>query len=142
VFARESIRTSGDTVWSCHVILTHENNAVSYVSGTWGKPQTTFRTTFEIAGTNGLLRHDSRDHQPFVVDGAQADQGKGLLPATPFGESPYLTQIREVYTAFRGGPPPRVTAMDGYEAVRIAESASESLRTGQAVALSPAVAGS
>jgi predicted dehydrogenase len=73
-----------------------------------------------------------------VVDGGVVDDsGTGLLPATPFVESPYLTEIREIYTAFRGGPPPCVTAEDGYQAVRIAEAAVESLSTGRAIQLDP-----
>ncbi len=140
VFARESASAAPEQVRSCQVVVTHTSGAISYVTGTWAPPGTTFRTTFEVAGTNGLLQHDSRDHQPLVVNVGSVDEsGTGLLPATPFVESPYLTEIREVYAAFRGGPPPRVTAEDGYEAVRIAEAAAESLSTGRAVQLSPAV---
>jgi predicted dehydrogenase len=138
VFARQTIAPGPDVVRSCQVILTHSNGALSYVSGTWARPGTTFRTRFEVAGTNGLLQHDSRDHQPLMVDGGVVDDsGTGLLPATPFVESPYLTEIREIYTAFRGGPPPRVTAEDGYQAVRIAEAAVASLSTGRAIQLDP-----
>ncbi len=69
-----------------------------------------------------------------VVDGGASDaSGTGLLPATPFVESPFLTEIREMYTAFGGGPPPRVSADDGVRAILIAEAAIESLETGRAV---------
>ncbi len=134
VFARE-VQTSGpDSIRSVQVILTHVSGAISYVTGTWAKPGTTFRTTFEVAGTLGFLRHDSSEHTALVVDGGEPDaSGTGLLPATPFVESPFLTEIREMYTAFGGGPPPRVSADDGVRAILIAEAAIESLETGRAV---------
>jgi len=53
--------------------------------------------------------------------GMAVPAGTGLLPATPFVESPYLSEIREISAAFVGGPPPRVSADDGLQAVRIGD---------------------
>lgn len=140
VFAREVQASGLQGVRSVQVVLTHLGGALSYVTGTWAKQGTTFRTTFEVAGTHGLLRHDSREHAPLMVDsGDQTAPGSGLLPETPFVESPFLTEIREVYRAFRGGPPPRVSADDGVQAIRIAEAAITSLGSGTAVSVSPEV---
>ena len=134
VFARETQTPAPRGIRSAQLVLTHADGALSYVTGTWAAAGTTFRTTFEIAGTGGLLRHDSRDNPPLVVDsGTRQASGTGLLPATPFVESPFLTEIREVYGAFRGGPPPRVSAYDGLQALRVAEAAVESLGSGLAV---------
>jgi predicted dehydrogenase len=120
VFAREVRPTVGVGVRSAQTILTHASGAISYVTGTWAKPGTTFRTTFEIAGTDGLLWNDSRQHSLLAIDGGTGDKaGTGLLPATPFVESPYLTEIREISDAFQGGEAPRVSADDGLQAVRI-----------------------
>jgi myo-inositol 2-dehydrogenase/D-chiro-inositol 1-dehydrogenase len=138
VFARQSKADPAESlsVRSCQVVLTHVGGALSYVAGTWSRPGTTFRTTFEIAGSGGILYHDSHAHQAFTLDAATPDlSGAGLLPSTPHIESPYLTEIREIYAAFRGGPPPRVSAEDGYQAVRIAEAAAESLVAGRVIAL-------
>lgn len=143
VFARETRSSDPHPILSSQIVLTHTSGAVTYVTGTWARPQTTFRTRFEVAGTDGLLQHDSRDHAPLVVDGGESDEsGTGLLPSTRFVESPYLTEIREVYGAFRGGPSPRVSAEDGYQAIRLAEAAIESLATGRAVTLEAALEGS
>lgn len=130
VFARST--TAGDVV-SAQVVLTHVNGAVSYVSGTWAPPGSKFRTRFEVAGSDGLVHHDSAQHSPVVIDGGSDDAGRGLLPPPTFTESPYTTQLREFFTAINGGPEPRVTAADGLEAVRLAEAANTSLRTGEAV---------
>ncbi|WP_168207446.1 ROK family protein [Microlunatus elymi] len=135
-FARKSRVGEGkDAVINAQVILTHDSGAISYVGGTWARPGTTFRTTFEIAGTAGILRHDSTQYRPVVVDLGQAkadEEGTGLLPAV-HGVSPFATEIAEIAAAFTGGPSPRVTAEDGYAAILIAEAAIASLQTGEPV---------
>jgi len=130
VFARH---TTADDVVSAQVVLTHDSGALSYVTGTWAPPGSVFRTRFEIAGSDGLLHHDSSQHSPLVVDGGAADQSRGLMPPRAFTESPYLTEIREFLVAITGGREPRVSAADGLEAVRLAQAANMSLRTGGAV---------
>lgn len=133
-FARQTATGDGlDAVISAQVVLTHVDGAISYVGGTWARQGTAFRTTFEIAGTGGLLTHDSTQHKPVVIDaGARREEGSGLLPAV-HGVSPFATEIGEFARAFSGGPAPRVDAEDGYAAILIAEAAIESLQTGQPV---------
>jgi len=135
-FARKTAIGEGkDGVVSAQVVLTHTSGAISYVGGTWARPGTTFRTTFEIAGTGGILRHDSTEHLPVRIDGGlRSSDGTGLLPAM-HGVSPFATEIAEFARAFAGGEPPRVTAEDGLAAILIAEAAIESLQTGQPVAV-------
>ncbi|WP_329267135.1 Gfo/Idh/MocA family protein [Streptomyces sp. NBC_01451] len=118
-------------------VLTHADGTITQVVGVWGPPGTPFRTTFHVSGTGGTLQHDSRAHPDLRITGAGADGPAEGIPAGDFGESPYLTQIREFAEAFAGGPEPRVSGRDGVAAVRIAEAAAESARTGQAVELAP-----
>lgn len=133
----QSTQADGELgVRSGQVVLTHMSGAISYVTGTWARSGSTFRTTFEIAGTDGILRHDSAEHPLLRVDGgAAADDGTGLFPATSGNESPFLTELGEFAAAFAGGASPRVTAADGVAAVRLAEAARESARTGQVIQL-------
>lgn len=138
VFAREATTPDGDTrrgVVSAQVVLTHVGGALSYVTGTWAAPGSVFRTRFEIAGTDGLVHHDSTEHSALQIDGGSAGASRGLLPGGSFTESPYLTEIRELAAACTGGPQPRVSAHDGLEAVRLAEAADLSLSRGAAVDL-------
>ena len=130
-YAQES--TAGG-VRSVQVLLTHRRGALSTVCGTWARPGTRFRTAFDIAGTGGVLTHDSIQHPLLQTDfGDQpvAGAGRGLLPAMAY-ESPFRTELGEFLTALRGGPPPRVSARDGLAAIRIAEAAQRSLASGQA----------
>nr|WP_174257683.1 Gfo/Idh/MocA family oxidoreductase [Phytoactinopolyspora alkaliphila] len=139
VFARRAVGPDEGGVRgvvSAQAILTHASGAVSYVTGTWAAPGSTFRTTFEVAGTGGIVHHDSVARAPLAIDGGAAGESRGLLPGTAFTESPFLTELRAFLTAFRGGPPPPVSAHDGVQAVRLAEAANASIASGQAVELS------
>ena len=91
-------------------LLTHAGGARSEVTAEWGEPGRPFRTTFEIAGTDGSLRHDSTaDHHTRVAD-------------------PTVEMLDEFRAAIRGGPTPRVTVADAKAALCTALAAAESAR--------------
>ncbi|MFJ4713675.1 Gfo/Idh/MocA family protein [Streptomyces sp. NPDC088785] len=116
-------------------VLTHASGALSHVLGVWGPPDLPFRTTFRVAGPDGILEHDSATPTGFrVLAQGRRPVGEGI-PGSPMTESPYLTELREFAAAVTGGPAPRVSARDGVEAVRIAVAAAESARTGDPVEL-------
>lgn len=114
--------------------LTHESGVISQVLGVWGPPATPFRYTFHVAGSNGTLTHDSLAHPSLHLTGSAGAQA-GAVPTGDFGEDPFAAQIREFASAFQGGPAPRVNALDGVAAVRIAAAARRSAATGLAVAV-------
>ncbi|WP_405810539.1 Gfo/Idh/MocA family oxidoreductase [Streptomyces sp. NBC_00210] len=112
--------------------LTHASGVISQVSGVWGPPATPFRYTFHVAGSKGTIFHDSQAHLGLRVIGGGGGDAAGI-PTGDFGEDPFAVQIREFAAAFQGGPPPRVDALDGVAAVRMAEAARLSAVTGKAV---------
>jgi predicted dehydrogenase len=117
-------------------VLTHASGVITQVVGVWAPPATPFRTTFHVAGTGGTVTHDSLAAPGLRVLGTGTGGVADGIPAGDFGESPYTTQIREFAAAFTvRGPEPRVSAADGVAAVRIAEAAAESARTGHAIEL-------
>ncbi|OEU86471.1 dehydrogenase [Streptomyces oceani] len=119
-------------------VLTHASGALSHVHGVWGLPDSEFRTTFRIAGRDGVLHHDSAQTKAFrVVASGERAAGEGI-PATNLTESPFVGELREFAAALDGGPTPRVTARDGLAAVRIAVAAAESARTGETVRIEDA----
>jgi predicted dehydrogenase len=119
---------------TAQVILTHASGAVSYVNGVWSSNPIAFQTRFEVAGDAGLLQHDSLANPPLAFNGSD-EEVSGFQPSTPFGESPYLTELREFYHAFLGGPAPRVDAADGLAAVALAAAALRSIETAAPVTL-------
>jgi myo-inositol 2-dehydrogenase/D-chiro-inositol 1-dehydrogenase len=124
----------GHDVTTAHVVLTHVGGAISHVRGVWGPPGTTFATTFSVAGDEGVLTWDSADAAALRLDVGRRTTGGEVRPSTALMESPYLTELREFSEAFAGGPPPRVSAVDGVIAVDLALAALESIESGQPVA--------
>lgn len=121
------------------VILTHANGAVSHVEGSWAMPKPIFRTSIEIAGSEGLITYNSETAAPirFALHKNVEDGQSVGLPGMPMVESPYTTQIKEFYSAIINDTPVRVSAEDGLAAVQIARAALESAKTGQAVEIQP-----
>lgn len=132
-----SVRTGNETtpIEAAHVLLTHESGAISHVAGVWGAAHLEFTTEYSVAGTLGTLTHSSARERNYTTDYADLSAGAQLTPATDPAASPYFLELQEFVTAIQGGSQPRVTLSDGVAAVRIANAALESLRTGQPVDL-------
>ncbi|MEV6751302.1 Gfo/Idh/MocA family oxidoreductase [Streptomyces sp. NPDC051214] len=125
-------------VVSATAVLTHASGAISHITGLWGLPDQRFRTTFRVAGGDGLLQHDSTTVPGYRITAQGVRAANEGIPSSPMTESPYLSELRDFAASWEeGGPEPRVGARDGIEAVRIAEAAVESSRTGRAVELRP-----
>lgn len=92
---------------SAHVTLTHANGAISHLRADWLEPGTPFRSTVEVAGSDGILRFDTD------VD--------------PIGADPYRAQLADFAEAIRTGGEARVTAEDGLAAVALVDAAYASL---------------
>lgn len=140
VFAK-SIRTQDPGATSDHglAILTHASGALSHVEGSWAYPPPTFRTQFEIAGSEGLLLHDSEATAPITLR-LQQRSGESPdvpLPSSPLLEDPYTTEIKAFYDALLHDRPMPVTAGDGLAALHIALAAIESAQSGRPVHLEP-----
>jgi predicted dehydrogenase len=128
----------GHRMQTAHVVLTHSGGAISHVRGLWGPPHITFRTSFHVAGDDGVLHFDSAGPPGVRLDLGPVPTGGEARPAAAAGESPYLTEIREFAAAIAGGPAPRVSAVDGVIAVDLAEAALHSVDRGEAVAIDTA----
>ncbi len=119
-------------------ILTHKSGVLSHIEGGWSYPPPTFRTSFEIAGDRGLIEHPAESSAPVRIHMAEtAPASMVAVPRSPLDEDPYTTEIKHFYHVLNGDiTTPRVTAEDGLEALRIAEAAARSARTGRAVKVS------
>ncbi|MFK7802565.1 MAG: Gfo/Idh/MocA family protein [Anaerolineae bacterium] len=134
VFAKSVAQENkGAPVDHALVILTHESGTISHVEGSWAYPPPLFRTQIEVAGSNGLIQHDSDKtavsgvyfHQKAVADAPDVP-----LPTSPLHEDPYTTQLKAFYRHLQFDEPLRVSAADGLAALKIGLAALQSAQTG------------
>ncbi len=116
-----------------YVILTHVSGAISHLTASWARQGMPFRTSFELAGSDGMLEYAS-DARPALRTAPPELASAG---GSSFDISPWAAELDEFVTAIRGGPPPRVRAEDGRAALAIALAALESAESGRAIELSP-----
>jgi predicted dehydrogenase len=107
--------------------LTFENGCVAHVESTWMDPSG-FRTTFEVAGSGGLIEFDSRSAPALrtnVADGTKAETPSAAE------DDPYYGELRGFLDAVVNGTPAPVTGEDGLRALAISLAAIESAQTGR-----------
>lgn len=134
VFAR-GLTFRGLPVDHALITLRFASGAIGHVEASWAFPPGSFRTSFELAGSDGLLAHDSDDARPLLVQyqpGAAPERAPGP-PAPPSPDDPYRRELEHFLQALETGEPFLVTPRDAHEALRVALAAIESLRTGQPV---------
>ena len=143
VWARTVRDASGADVDFGLAVLRHVSGAITHVSGGWVYPWPVFRTGFEIAGDGGLIVYESTDAvpvTPYLIGKRDEGAASTGLPDSPVAENPWALELADFVSSIQGGGPPRVTAEDGLEAVRIANAVIDSSRTGRPVRLHPAAA--
>jgi predicted dehydrogenase len=121
-----------------HTLLTlrFASGAIGHIEASWAFPAGNFRTSFELAGTEGLLVHDSDEAQPLDVQyhpGAAPASPPVLGSSAPLQGDPYLLEFKHVLDALDSGAAFLVTPDDALAALRVALAAIESLRTGRPV---------
>ena len=118
------------------ITLRFESGVMAHVEGTWADPGG-FKVTFEVAGDEGLLEYNFNQPAPvpFELVRAQTEGGgPGVpVPESPVAISPYTLELQNFLESLESGKRPLVAPEDGLEAVRIAEAALTSARTGRPV---------
>ncbi|MEZ0327163.1 MAG: Gfo/Idh/MocA family protein [Fimbriimonas sp.] len=110
--------------------LTFENGAVAHVEGTWMDPSG-FRTTFEVAGSDGIIEFDSRTSPALRVN------RPGLTTTDPAHAAeldPYYLELRGFVDAVSNGTPPPISGEEGLHALGISLAALQSAKTGKLLA--------
>ena len=109
--------------------LTFDSGAIAHVEATWMDPSG-FRTTFEVAGSGGLIQHDSRETATLRTHtGAGSTLDQNLDPT----DDPYYLQLEAFIKALGDGSEVPVSAYEGNMALSISLAAIQSAKTGQAV---------
>lgn len=120
---------------TAHVVLTHRSGVISHIHGSWVAPGMPFRTSVEVAGSEGRLRYDSAEDNALRTDAVLPEADTDYLPPMSPQESPYFAEIADFVAALREGRDARVSPADGIEAVAVAAGAYASIASGAPVAL-------
>ncbi|MFB4349662.1 Gfo/Idh/MocA family protein [Microbacterium sp. CR_7] len=120
---------------SSHVVLTHRSGVISHVHASWGLPGMPFRTSVEVAGSEGRLRYDSAEDRTQRTDAVLDETATDYLPPMSPQESPYYAEIADFVAAVREHRHARVVPADGIRAVAVAEAAMASIASGAPVAV-------
>ena len=110
-------------------VLTFESGCLGHVEATWMDPGG-FRTTFEVAGSGGLIEFDSRTAPSVRVSTIGSTSVENPLAST---DDPYYQELRQFLDAVSAGTTPPVTGLDGLHALAIAIAATESAETDRTV---------
>ena len=119
-----------------HVLATlrHAGGALTHVQGSWAFPKGSFRTSLEIAGSDGLLTlHAS---EPFQSIAEPSDDISDVpQPPTTLAESPYVTQMKHFSAVLHGEGSSIVSPADGAAAVAVCAAIEESIERSRAIDL-------
>lgn len=138
VFAVQNPPTVDDRVpapVTAHVVLTHRSGVISHLHASWVALGMPFRTSVEVAGSEGRLRYDSAEDMTLRTDAVLSAETTDYLPPMSPAESPYYAEIADFVAALREGRDARVSPADGIEAVAVAEAAYASIAAGTPVSL-------
>lgn len=117
------------------VTLKFENGTIAHVEGSWAHEE--FYTTYEFAGTKGILEYDSRrDTSLHLEESTQHHNTTNVsVPKTSMKNTPYYYELRHFLDCINTKTEPLVNSWDALKAVEIASAANQSITTGQVVFL-------
>ncbi len=98
------------------VTVRFQSGAIGHIEGSWADLGR-FRTSFDVAGSGGLLKYDS----------TQMDT---QVPSSPAAVSPYLLEDQHFVDCILSGEQPMVSGADALAAVELALAALQSIDAG------------
>jgi len=129
LYSRSVAATVGQGPDYALTTLTFENGAVAHVESTWMDPDG-FRTTYEVAGSEGMIEFDSRNSASVRTHKAGAHKLESPLNSE---DDPYYKELSAFLDCVKNGTPPPITGRDGLAALSLSLAALESARTGKVV---------
>lgn len=127
VFAKSVGATTGEGKDYGLATVEFENGALAHVEASWMETEAG-RTAFEVCGSEGMLEYDSRNV-------ATLRQGNGLEQHHLPDDDPFYLQLLNFVKASKGESAQTITVREACEALRLAEAALTSAKTGQLVNL-------
>jgi predicted dehydrogenase len=139
VYAKSVRESQSEAAIDYALVTIHfKSGAMAQFEGGWAYPPGYFRTSLDIAGSEGLLEWQSDDSQTikaFLKTSEDKTVARVAIPSSVLAEDPYTSEIKHAYDAIKNNKAFLVTPQDGLEALRLALAAKESLKTGKAIRL-------
>lgn len=113
-------------------LLRFASGTIAHVEASWA--HAAFRTTIELAGEHGILRHDSEESAALRLD-LPGDHGAqpAVTRRVPDPIEPWRRQLRHFLDRLADGAPFQASGEDGARAVELALATLASIRTGRPV---------
>lgn len=115
-------------------LLRFASGVIAHVEASWA--HTSFRTSIEIAGEHGVIRHDSERTAAMRLERTgRADDPVPPVPRNPLAEDPYRAEMRHFVNRLADGQPFLVEADDAIRALEVSLAVLESIRTARPIQL-------
>ncbi|MEL6309569.1 MAG: Gfo/Idh/MocA family oxidoreductase [Chloroflexota bacterium] len=139
VYARSVRGTTPDAPGDYALVtLRFEDSAIAHIEGGWAYPVGFFRTSMDIAGTDGVIEFMSDNAQSLythLANPPDVEADEVAVPAAKAADSPFTAQLRNFYNAIVHDEAPVVTAEEALLALEVGLAAIESAKTGKPVTL-------
>ncbi len=114
-------------------VVRFASGVVAHVETSWA--HSTFRTSIEIAGSGGILRHASEETAALRLERPRADAPTAgvNVPRNPLAESPYTTELRHFLDRIADGGPILTDGDEATRALAAALAVLEAVRTGKVI---------
>ncbi|MBA9026665.1 Gfo/Idh/MocA family protein [Peribacillus huizhouensis] len=116
------------------ITLRFQSGVICHLDVSWGAKS--FVSSFELAGSNGMITYQSNDHVPIVIEmfnEEKEDQERVAVPSYIVRDTPLKKQLQHFMDCIENNESPIVTAMDAVSAIYVAECIIESMKSGKPV---------
>lgn len=120
------------------VTLRFADGSVAHIEGGWAYPPGHFRTSIDVAGTDGVIEWRSDDAttlQTHLLNPHVTAAADVAVPTAAAADSPFTAELQHFYNVITKGTQPVVSADDALSALEIGLAAIASAQTGRPVTL-------
>jgi predicted dehydrogenase len=113
-------------------VLRFANGVIAHVEGSWAHGF--WRTTMEIAGEHGIVRHDGEASAPIRIERKSPTYQDPLITRVgAFSDSPYRAELQHFFACLADGTPFVSEGSDAVRTLEVALAVLASVRTGQPI---------
>ena len=112
--------------------IRYDDRPIVQVEASWAE-HAGFRTGFELRGDRGMLVHDSRAVSPIAIQTPSGPAGPAMMATPTLLETPYLVQLRDLFTRIARGDPPLVDGREGLRSLALGLAVMRSADTSEVV---------